>query len=88
MNKEEEKILESIFEEWISEFRMIFKKNKISDIDNFLFYAKNSLICYNVFRYAYEVIDNHPNWEEWEEYARQFYYKSCIYMYKRKISII
>jgi|LauGreDrversion4_2_1035121.scaffolds.fasta_scaffold05967_5 hypothetical protein len=85
-SKEEEKILETVFEEWLEEFRTIFKKNKRNDIDNFLFYAKHSFIEYNVFRYAYELIDNHPKWEDWEDYARQFYYKSCIY--KRKISTI
>lgn len=77
-SQEEEKILENIFEEWFSEFRIIFKKNKKEDIDNFIFYAKNSFIYNNVFRYAHKIIQNHPKWEEWEKYAKQFYYKSCF----------
>lgn len=85
-SKEEQKILDSIFEEWLSEFRTIFKKNKRNDIDNFLFYTKHSFIKYNVFRYAYDLINNHQNWEDWEEYAREFYYKSCVY--NRKMSTI
>jgi len=82
---EEEKIIEMVVEEWLGEFRTIFRNNKKSDIDNFLFYAKNSFIHKNVFRYAKEVIDAHPNWDDWQEYIRKIYLKNCIY---RRKSII
>lgn len=72
---QEEKIIEMVAEEWLEEFHTIFKK---SDIDNFLFYAKNSFIQKNVFCYAKEVIDTHPNWDDWQEYIRKIYRRKSI----------
>jgi len=81
---DEVKILEMVLEEWFEEFRKIFSKNKKSDVDNFVFYAKHSFMYNNVFRYAVQIINNHKNWEEWEERVIQFYLKKCIF---RRISI-
>ena len=84
-NIDEQKILEMVLEEWLLEFQTIFKKSKKSDLDNFIFYARSSFIHNNVFRYAYHLLNNHPNWDDWENLVRQFYLKRCGTY--RKISI-
>lgn len=73
--------------EWLLEFQTIFKKFKKSYLDNFIFYARSSFIHNNVFRYAYDVLNNHPNWD-WENLVRQFYLTRCGTYRRMSISSI
>lgn len=75
---DEQKILQMVMKEWYKEFQTIFRENKKSDLDNFLCYSRNSFIYKNIFCYAYEILKNHNNWYEWENYVKEFYIRKCI----------
>lgn len=85
---EEEKQLNMVLEEWFSEFKLIFYKTKIKDIENFISYAKYSFQFHNVFRYADKIINSHPNWDEWEILVRNFYIVACNKNMNRRNSYI
>jgi len=87
-SNEEEKKLKMVLEEWLSEFKLIFYKTKIKDIENFILYSKYSFEYHNVFRYAYEIINAHPNWDEWENLVRNFYILACNKNINRRNSYI
>jgi hypothetical protein len=75
--EEDEKMLEVVLNEWLSEFLIIFKSIKKTDLDNFIFYAKSSFIYHNLFYKEYKLIKNHPDWNHWENLVKQFYLKKC-----------
>jgi len=82
--EEDKKILDIVLEEWFSEFLSIFKKLKKEEVENFIFYSKCSFIYHNVFFKEYQLIQNHPNWNEWEHLVKQFYLKKCS---SRRLSV-
>lgn len=87
-SEEDQKLLEIVLEEWLSEFQIIVKKLKKTDLDNFLFYTKSSFSYHNIFYHEYQLIKNHPNWNEWENLVKQFYLNKCnISIYSRRSSI-